>query len=188
MPASSSSSISSVTWKPSSRSRSRSRRPGRMALRSRPSHLRIAQNLSNARRQAFPAFLFVGELLAAERRERIEARLAILLCHAPFGAYPTGLLHAMQCRVERPLLDPQELIGNSMDVGGNGVAVHRLLPGQGFENQQHQRALQDVVLFGSHLGKTYLAMPNELGDPKPLDGGTLKGLAGFIDSPMIGAT
>src|SRR5215469_4012910 len=150
MPASCSSSMRSVTWKRSSRSRSRSRRPGRMALRSRPSHLRIAQNLANARRQPYPAFLFFGELFAAERRERIEARLAILLGHAPFRAYPTGLLHAMQRRVERALLDTQQLIGNKMDVGGNGVAEHALLPAQCFENQQHQRALQDVVLFRSH--------------------------------------
>src|SRR5215472_2214856 len=127
MPASCNSSIRSVTWKYSSRSRSRSRRPGRIALRKRPNHLCIAQNLADARRKPQPAFLFFSELLAAERRERIEARLAIRLGHSPFGAHPTGLLHAMQRRVERSLLDAQQLIGNGVDVGGNGVAMHALL-------------------------------------------------------------
>src|SRR5262245_39172917 len=104
MPASCSSSMRSLTWKRSSRSRSRSMRAGRMAFRRRPSHLRIAENLANPRRQPYPAFLFFAELFAAERRERIEARLTILLSHAPFGADPTGLLHAMQRRIERALL------------------------------------------------------------------------------------
>src|SRR5262249_42927722 len=98
-------------WKRSSRFRSRSRLLGRMALRSRTSHLRIAQHFANARPQPYPACFFFGELLAAERCERIEARLAILFGDSPFGADPAGLLHAMQRRVERPLLDAQQLVG-----------------------------------------------------------------------------
>src|SRR5690349_5170353 len=135
MPEPCSSSVRSVTWKCSSRSRSRSRRPGRMALSSRASHLRIAQNLADARGQPCPVLLFFGELFAAELGERIEARVAILLGDAPVGAHPTRLFEAMQGRVERPLLDAQQLVGNGVDVGGDGVPVHTLLAGQRFENQ-----------------------------------------------------
>src|SRR5215471_15000305 len=150
MPAACSSSMRSLTWKRNSRSRSRSMRPGRMAFRSRPSHLRIAENLADTRRQPYPAFLLPGELSATERSERIEARLAILPGRAPFGAHPPGLLHTMQRRVERALLDAQQLIGHGVDVGSDGVAVHVLLVRQRFEDEQHQRTLQDVVLFRSH--------------------------------------
>src|SRR3954454_22463471 len=124
MPASCSSSMRSVRWKRSSRSKSRSRRPGRPAFRRRPSHLRISENLGDARREPLPAFLFFSELFTAEGRERIEACLAVFPGRAPFGAYPTDLLHAMQRRVERSLLDAQQLIGNGMDPGGDAVAVH----------------------------------------------------------------
>src|ERR1041385_9225760 len=132
MPAPCSSSVRSVMWKRSSRWRSRTSRPGRTAFRKRGSHLRIAQNLANAGGQACPAFLFFSELFAAERRKRIEARLSIFLSHAPFSAHPTSLLHAMQRRIQRSLFNAQELIGNKMDMGGNGVAVHTLLSGECF--------------------------------------------------------
>src|SRR5580700_1557703 len=117
MPDSCSSSMRSATWKRSSRSRSRSMRAGRTTLRRRPSHLRIAHDLPDARGETLPAFLLVGELFAAEPRERIEARFAILLGDAPFRADPSGLFHTMQRRVERALLNTQELIGNRVDVG-----------------------------------------------------------------------
>src|ERR1041385_6953778 len=117
----------SATWNPNPRWGSRSSTPGRIALRSLPNHLRIAQNLANARSQPLPGLLFFGELFSAGHRQRIEARLAILLGHAPFRAHPTGLLHTMQRRVERSLFDAQQLVGNGVDVGSDGVAVHGLL-------------------------------------------------------------
>src|SRR5689334_7269000 len=149
MPESCSSSMRSAMWKRSSRSTSRSMRRGRMTLCNRLSHLGMAQYLSHARGQANPAFFFLGKLFAAARCERIKARLSVLLGHTPLSPHPTCLLHAMQRGIERSLLDAQQLIGNLVNVGGNGVAVHALLTGQRSENQQHQRALKDVVLFHS---------------------------------------
>jgi len=66
------------------------------------------------------------------------------------------LFHPMQRRIERAFLDPQQIGRHALNMAGDAVAVHALVRCERAQHQQHERALQDVVL-GRH--KSQLAMP-----------------------------
>src|SRR5262245_1444005 len=97
--------------------------------------------------QARPTLFFHFELFLARGRDGIEPRLAILLRRSPLGAQPAVLRHAVKCGIQRPFLDAQQLGGHTLDVRRDGVAVHASLRREGLEDEQRERALEDVVLW-----------------------------------------
>src|SRR4051794_31129236 len=114
MPPASSSSARSAMWNRNSRSRSRSRRPGRKTFQRRLCQaidfsLRVADHASHAFGEARPALFFQSELLPALSGDGVEARLAVFFGGAPIGADPAFLLHAVERGVERALFDAQQL-------------------------------------------------------------------------------
>ena len=58
----------------------------------------------------------------------------------------------MEGRVERSLLDAEHVGGDLLDVGGDRVSVEPAARGEGFEHEQAERALEDVVLCFRHVG------------------------------------
>src|SRR5262249_34439768 len=113
---------------------------------------RVSKYAANAFGELRPALLFESELLAALGGKGVEARVAVLLGDVPLRPHPAVPLHAMQRRVERPFLDAQQIGGDALDVRGDGVAVHPTVRIERFQHQQHERALQDVVLLYAHRG------------------------------------
>src|SRR6185437_9865303 len=112
----------------------------------------VAEHTPHAFGEARPAFLFGGELLAALRRDGVEARIAILFRHSPRGAHPASLLHAVQGRVERALFDTEQVGRRLLNARGDGVAVERTARGERLEDEEVERTLQDVVLRARHVG------------------------------------
>src|SRR5262249_37447091 len=140
-PSASNSSARSFTWNASSRSRSLCSRACRNRFQNRLRHA-ISHYALHALGESLPTFLFIEKLLFAFGGQRVEAGLAIFLGSSPFGAHPALLFHAVKGRVERPLFHSQQLVGNAVDMGGDGVAVHAPGGGQALENEEGQRALE----------------------------------------------
>src|SRR5215471_11181324 len=99
-------------WKASSRSRSFCRRPGRMMFRNFRCHAihcasGVPHHAGYALSEPRPAFFFLCKLLAPTRGEGVEARFAVLFGHAPLGAYPAFLLHAVKRGIKRTFFHAQ---------------------------------------------------------------------------------
>ncbi len=97
-------------------------------------------------REALPVVFFCGELLTARGSQAIVASAAIVFRHAPLGADPAVLFHAMEGGVEGTFLDAEDVFGNLLDVKSDAVAVHGRAS-EGLEDQEGERALEKVV-FG----------------------------------------
>src|SRR5579885_862970 len=65
---------------------------------------------------------FAGELLAAGRRQLIEAGAAIIVGRAPLGDHPAFQQHTLQGGVQRPFLHLQNVAGGLLDVLGDSIA------------------------------------------------------------------
>src|SRR4051794_36150149 len=76
------------------------------------SSLRLRQHPPHPFRQSPPALLLGVELPPPFRSNRIESRLPILFRLPPLPPNPTVLLHSVQRRIERSLLNPQQLVRN----------------------------------------------------------------------------
>src|SRR5688500_7301302 len=139
-------------WNSISRSMSRWRPAGRMVFASRRSQditnssLDVTQDAAHTFGEARPAVFLAGELLTTPGGERVEPRLAILLRRAPLGFEPTLLFHAMQCRVERPFFDAQQIARDALHVRRNRVSVHTPVRGECLVYKQLMSGLQNVAL------------------------------------------
>jgi hypothetical protein len=96
-------------------------------------------------REPTPARFFLRKLLSTLRRERIKPRLAILLGLSPFRPNQAFLFEPVKRRVERALLDPQQVIRNPSNVGGDRVSMHPLARCQRLQDQQYECALENIV-------------------------------------------
>jgi hypothetical protein len=55
----------------------------------------------------------------------------------------------MERGIERALFDPEKVVGDALDMGGDRVAVHAAPGLEGAKDEESERALEDVVaLFG----------------------------------------
>src|ERR1022692_689466 len=73
--------------------------------------------------QAVAIFGLLLQLLAAFRRQLVEACLAIVFGNAPLGLQPALDEHAIERRVERPVLNNKVLARGVLDAFGDRVAV-----------------------------------------------------------------
>src|SRR5216683_3932160 len=91
-----------------------------------------------------PAGLF-GQLPAPGGSQPVIAGLAIVFRRAPERRDPGAILQAMQSRVERAVLDLQNLIRAMLDHVSDGVSVRRA-KSQRLQEQQVERTLDQVAL------------------------------------------
>ncbi len=93
----------------------------------------------------------LGELSSPGRSDRVELRLPVLLRGAPFRRNPLLLLHAQERRIERALIELQQLAADLLDPPGEAVAVHRPEHVERAQDEEDQRALEDVGLVAIEL-------------------------------------
>src|SRR4051812_23675894 len=94
-------------------------------------------------REPLPRCGFLFELLTPGASQRVVLRAALLLGDAPLRADPPLMLEPLQRRIQGPLLHQQDVVGELPDARGDRPPVHRL-EGQRLENEQIQRALDEV--------------------------------------------
>src|SRR5215211_4527317 len=75
-------------------------------------------------RESLPARALFGELLSTERRQTIVLRAAIVFGRAPIGLDPCPPFESMQGRIERALVDLQDIPGDLLDALRDPPSVH----------------------------------------------------------------
>lgn len=108
------------------------------------------QHLLHCRRVASPCRRLTPQVLAPSGSETVELGSTVVLGNAPLGRDQFALLQAVQCRIERPLLHPERIVGELLNPSGDAVSVHRP-PREGLQHQQIQRTLQQI---GRSSGQT----------------------------------
>src|SRR6266540_113049 len=80
-----------------------------------------------ANRRTFPTawvrrshFSLVAQSLLAGASEPIEPCAPVVGGGLPLGGDPTSLLHAVECRIQRPFFNPQAIVGDLLNVRGSG--------------------------------------------------------------------
>src|SRR5882762_9873268 len=86
------------------------------------------------------------ELTPARRRERVEPGFAIGFRRAPISADEASLLQPHQRRIQGAHVELQGAAGHLLEACGDRVAVQRPERIQRLEDQQVERALQDLSL------------------------------------------
>src|SRR5688500_19224041 len=99
-----------------------------------------------------------AEVPAAECRELVVLRLPVVLREPPLGLDPAAFLEAVERRVERPLVDAEQGVGDLADPARDGVAVARP-PRKGLQNQHVERALEEIEIFGGVFGHGFPMRP-----------------------------
>ena len=112
----------------------------------------LAGESARWRCELVPLAGFERELAAALRRQPVELGPAVVFGGALFERNPSPLDEPMQRRIERALLDLQDVVGVEFDGLGDGVAVGRSQQ-QGAQNQQVQSALQELDAFFFFFGR-----------------------------------
>src|ERR1700722_14580537 len=84
-----------------------------------------AQNLGDACCQARPILLFLFQLPAPGRGQRIDPRTALTLGDGPLRIEPPLLLHTMERGVQRALLDTQQIVRHGLNMLSDSIAVRR---------------------------------------------------------------
>src|SRR5215204_3216788 len=105
----------------------------------------VLEQARHHRDRARPYVGFNQQLLLAGARDRVEARAAIVLAHAPLARDPPLLLEPEQRRIDRSLVQRQRAFGNLLDAAGDAVAVQRSHPVESLEDHQVQRAVRYFV-------------------------------------------
>src|SRR5437762_789834 len=143
-----SSSRSPSSWR--LRKRPRKRAP-KIRTHSISGSFRTAEKACHERGHAFPTLCFCEQLFAASPRQRVKLRLAVIFRGAPFGSDPATLLEAQQGRIERALVQLEQVFRNLLDTLGDAIAVQRAHGVKGLQNNEVKRALQNFSAGRSHV-------------------------------------
>src|SRR6185437_2971607 len=92
---------------------------------------------------------FGAQLAAAGGGEAIEFRATVGVGDAPLGVDPAAILEAMECEVERAVLDVERVARGVLDPTGDRVPVARA-PDEGLEDERVERALDEREV-GRHV-------------------------------------
>jgi hypothetical protein len=90
---------------------------------------------------------------AARFGEVVEASAAIVIRGAPFGFDGAFLFEFEEDRVERALIDGEEVAADLFDAAGKAVAVEGAEDVESLEDHKGESALEDVGFFGDGRGR-----------------------------------
>src|SRR5690348_13650696 len=127
------------------------KRAQRIGSHSMSGSFRAAQEAPHERGHAFPTLGLRQQLFASRARQRVKLRLAVILRSAPFGSNPAALLEAQQGGIERALVKLEQVFRNLLDTLGDAIAVQRAHGMEGSQNNEVERALQDLSAGRSHV-------------------------------------
>src|SRR3954462_2409722 len=105
---------------------------------------------------ALPVPRFDRELTAARRGEVVILGAAAQLRNFPLGLDPALVLETMEGRIERALVDLQDVSRNLLDALGDGPAVQGILL-QRAQDQQIERAGQQIWRSRHGVGSRHYA-------------------------------
>ena len=104
-----------------------------------------------------PLAHFRGKLFLAGLRDPVELGAAIVLRHAPFRRDGAFLFELEENRVERAVVDGQQVVAGLLDAARDAISVLRPHGIERLEDHEGQRALPDFRL------RTHIGFPNEYG-------------------------
>jgi hypothetical protein len=90
-----------------------------------------------------------GQPFPPRRRQLVKPGLAVLFGYTPFRPDQALRLKPVQRRIERPLLDAEDVGRDQVDAIRNGQPVSRLVL-QGAQDQHVERSVDQVGLFLGH--------------------------------------
>src|SRR5215471_16348001 len=147
-------SASKARWFWISRSRSRSRRArdhGPNSLRRFQmliSRLRRRRHSRDCAHDSLPFRLFDGQLLLALSRKAVVLEFALSFAAFPSRGEPALALHSVKRRVQRPVLDLEDIFGAALNVFGDLMSV-RGAQQQRAENQHVERSPEEINLVAA---------------------------------------
>src|SRR5262245_48348884 len=109
-----------------------------------------AEDQGNPLRQPFPVGAFILKLPAPCARQTIELRVASCLRGFPLRLQPSASLEAVKSRIERSLLDLQDIFRDLLQPLRNGVAVERR-ERHHLQDQHVERALEKIGFRCRHM-------------------------------------
>src|SRR5262245_22159311 len=89
------------------------------------------------------------ELLAAGRRDLVNAHLAVARRHAPLRGQPARLQHALESGIERSLFNLKQIVRVALDELGERVSVERAVA-KGLENHHLQGSGKETAVVCTH--------------------------------------
>ncbi len=99
---------------------------------------------SDRRGDLFPFRFSVHQLLPTERRQSVILELAVAVAGSlPRRDDPVFALHSVECRIQRPVLNLQHVVGRALDVARDFVTMCRTEE-QSPEDEHIERALQQL--------------------------------------------
>src|SRR5574338_764585 len=118
-----------------------------------------------------PALRLLPQGALTRSRQRVELGLAVRFGPAPGGLDPALLLHADERRIERALVERQRMIRHLRQPGRERVGMQRSHRGQGAQNDEVERPLQqlDVLVSTRHASGEWQALTRmSSGEPREL--------------------
>src|SRR6266542_2632575 len=136
----------SARCEPSSSSISRSTRLPRnvLVMRDQSDISHRPQHSIYSRRYDLPAGFLIGELLLAGRSETIHPEPAPFVLRKPFGPQPAGFFDAVQGRIKRAFVGPQDVAGPVLNGRHDGVAVESGTARQDLQDEKVEGALEGI--------------------------------------------
>jgi hypothetical protein len=113
-----------------------------------------------------PVVGFEDQLLATFLSQRVKSGSAIIRGLTPPGPNPASPLHAIEGRIDRALLDPEEILGQELDPLGYTPTVQ----GTGLHNLQHQQVKGALQKIRFALNRSSHRMPMEGDFPSIVNG------------------
>jgi hypothetical protein len=101
------------------------------------------QNFSDRLGQLIPLRPLGVQMLLPRTGQCVKPRPPVVRGRGPGSVDPTQMFHPVEGRIERALLDPQDVVRDRLDVRRDAVAVMRTAA-QNLENQQIERALERI--------------------------------------------
>src|SRR5438046_4968310 len=111
---------------------------------------RIPQDGADAFDELFKALFRALQFFLPGGSQPVELGFAVGVRRFPLGANPSAHLHAVQSGIERAFLHGQQLIGGSLDVQNNSVAVQLSHLRKSFQNEEVETSLKVISCHAKH--------------------------------------